>query len=232
MDRGKDDPGRPRSWTVPARTRWPSSTAWIRAASPPPPLPRSYARGFHAPLPEQPSDPSTVIDDLARNAEGGLLGSAAGRFFGWVIGGTLPVAIAADWLAAAWDQNAASYALSPAEAVIEDVCGAWLKQLLGLPEGASFAFVTGCQMAHVTALAAARHRLLERRGIDVERAGLAGGPPIRVLLSENRHESLLRAVRLLGLGTDCVRSCRLRRERGDAHGCAGRCAARRTAPSR
>ncbi len=159
---------------------------------------------FAEALPEQSSDPGAVIDALARDAEDGLLGSASGRFFGWVIGGTLPVAIAAEWLTAAWDQNCAAYALSPAEAVVEEVCGAWLKQLLGLPETASFAFVTGCQMAHVTALAAARHALLERHGIDVERTGLAGAPPIRVLLSENRHETLLRAVRLLGMGTDSI----------------------------
>ncbi len=146
-----------------------------------------------------------MIDGLAAAVEGGLLGSSAGRFFGWVIGGALPVAIAADWMATAWDQNAASYALSPAEAVVEDVCGEWLKQLLGLPAAASFALVTGCQMAHVTALAAARHHLLRARGIDVERAGLCGAPPVRVLVSEHRHESLVRAVRLLGFGADSMR---------------------------
>ncbi|MFI4987090.1 MAG: pyridoxal phosphate-dependent decarboxylase family protein [Alphaproteobacteria bacterium] len=161
-------------------------------------------RRLGGPLPAQPSDVLTVIDELVRDVEGGILGSTGGRFFGWVIGGALPVALAADWLTATWDQNAASYACSPAEAVIEEVCGAWLKELLGLPATASFAFVTGCQMAHTTALAAARHKLLRTRGFDVERRGLSAAPALRVLATENRHESILRSVRLLGIGSDAV----------------------------
>jgi len=161
-------------------------------------------RRLARPLPEQPSDAIQVIDDLVRDVEGGIVGSTGGRFFGWVIGGALPVALAADWLTATWDQNAASYACSPAEAVVEEVCGAWLKELLGLPAAASFAFVTGCQMAHTTALAAARHKLLAARGFDVERRGLALAPALRVLASESRHESILRSVRLLGIGSDAV----------------------------
>jgi glutamate/tyrosine decarboxylase-like PLP-dependent enzyme len=145
-----------------------------------------------------------VIDDLVRDAGGGIMASGSGRFFGWVIGGALPAALAADWLTAAWDQNGASYASSPAEAVVEEVCGAWLKDLLRLPRGASFGLVTGCQLAHVTALAAARHQLLAARGVDVERDGLAGAPPIRVLTTEQRHGSLVRAVRLLGLGDGAI----------------------------
>jgi glutamate/tyrosine decarboxylase-like PLP-dependent enzyme len=156
------------------------------------------------PLPAGPSDPCAVIDRLVADVEAGLLGSTTGRFFGWVIGGALPVAVAAEWLTTAWDQNAAAYGTSPAAAVVEEVCGGWLKQVLGLPAGASFAFVTGCQMAHATALAAARHRLLADRGIDVERDGLAGAPRLRVLASELRHESLMRAIRLLGLGARAV----------------------------
>jgi glutamate/tyrosine decarboxylase-like PLP-dependent enzyme len=159
---------------------------------------------FGRDLPEHPTDPLQTIDELVRDAEGGLLGSASGRFFGWVIGGSLPVAIAADWLAATWDQNAAAYALSPAASVVEETCGAWLKDVFGLPAAASFALVTGCQMAHTTALAAARHKLLRDRGIDVECHGLAGAPPIRVLVGEHHHESILRAVRLLGIGTGQV----------------------------
>ncbi len=120
------------------------------------------------PLPEMGMDDATVIDELVRGVEGGLMGSAGGRFFGWVIGGTLPAALGADWLTSAWDQNAASNLTSPAEAVVEEICGAWLKELLGIPKSASFAFVTGCQMAHTTALAAARHQLLGDRGWDVE----------------------------------------------------------------
>ncbi len=155
-------------------------------------------------LPEGPGDALAVIDALARSMDAGLLGCSTGRFFGWVIGGALPAAIAADWLVAAWDQNAASYATSPANSVLEEVCGAWLKSLLGIPETASFAFVTGCQMAHATALAAARHRLLAARGIDVEADGLFGAPPLRILTGVTRHESLLRAARLVGIGTRAI----------------------------
>jgi len=155
-------------------------------------------------LPEGQADPARVIAALSRTMDAGLLGTSTGRFFGWVIGGALPVGIAADWLASAWDQNAAAYATSPAISVMEETCGAWLKSLLGLPPGASFAFVTGCQMAHATALAAARHRLLADRGIDVEAVGLSGAPRLRILTGQTRHESLLRAARLLGLGTQAI----------------------------
>jgi glutamate/tyrosine decarboxylase-like PLP-dependent enzyme len=108
----------------------------------------------------------------------GILGSSGGRFLAWAIGGSLPAALAADWLASTWDQNAALYACGPAAAVVEEVAGAWLKQLLTLPVDASFALVSGCQMAHVTCLAAARHELLARRGWDVEKKGMAGSPAI------------------------------------------------------
>src|SRR5690348_6109466 len=112
---------------------------------------------FGGQLPNAGAEATQVIDELVADAAGGIVGSAGGRFFGWVIGGSLPAALAADWLTAAWDQNAASYACAPAETVIEEVTGAWLKELLGLPPTASVAFVSGSQMAHVTALAAARH---------------------------------------------------------------------------
>lgn len=158
-------------------------------------------RRFAVPLPAEGTDPVAVIDDLARAADGGLLGSAGGRFYGWVIGGGLPSAVAADWLTSTWDQNAGLYACSPAGAVVEEVCGAWLKELLGLPASASFALVTGCQMAHVTCLAAARHALLARSGWDVNTNGLAGGPVIRVLTSDHVHGTSTRAIRFLGLGT-------------------------------
>ena len=156
------------------------------------------------PLPEGPTEPEQVIDALVRDTEGGILGSTSGRFFGWVTGGTLPVALAADWLTSAWDQNGASNLTAPAEAVIEEVCGDWAKQLLGIPASASFALVTGSQMAHTTAFASARHRLLGDRGWNVEEKGLAGAPPLRVLTTENRHESIIRAVRLLGIGSDAI----------------------------
>ncbi len=156
------------------------------------------------PLSDNGVAPAEVIDDLARDAEAGLLGSTTGRFFGWVIGGNLPAALAADWLTSAWDQNGATYAVSPASSVVEEVAGRWLKEILCLPSQASFAFVTGCQMAHVTALAAARHQLLADRDWDVTRQGLTGAPSIRVLTSELRHESLGRAVGMLGLGLDNI----------------------------
>lgn len=156
-------------------------------------------------LPDEGMPPEQVIDELVRDVEGGLLASAGGRFFGWVIGGAVPAAVAADWLTSTWDQNAALYACGPAAAVVEEVCGTWLIELLGLPSHASFALVTGTQQAHVTALAAARNKLLADRGWDVERRGLAGAPPIRVLTAGHQHGSVQRAVRILGLGGDAIR---------------------------
>jgi glutamate/tyrosine decarboxylase-like PLP-dependent enzyme len=152
------------------------------------------------PLNEVGLDAARVVNDLASAVEGGILGSAGGRFFGWVIGGSLPAALAADWLTSTWDQNAGLYACAPAAAVVEETAGRWLKELLYLPATASFAFVTGCQMAHVTCLAAARHALLERHGWNVEQDGLAGSPAIRILTSSEKHGTTVRAVRLLGLG--------------------------------
>ena len=146
-----------------------------------------------------------VIEELARDVHGGLLGSAGGRFFGWVIGGALPAAVAADWLTSSWQQNAGLFACAPAAAIVEETVGRWLKEILGLPSQASFALVTGCQMAHVTCLAAARHSLLQKHGWDVESQGLYGAPPIRILTSSARHGSFERAVRLLGFGTSNIR---------------------------
>ncbi|MEV0676105.1 aminotransferase class V-fold PLP-dependent enzyme [Actinosynnema sp. NPDC050436] len=157
-------------------------------------------------LPDEGVDAVQVVDDLVRDTAGGLLGSTGGRFFGWVVGGAVPAALAADWLTSAWDQNAVLHAAGPAVAVVEEVAGAWLKDLLGLPREASFGFTTGAQLAHVTALAAARHKLLADRGWDVERRGLAGAPAVRVLTSGRQHNSVERAVRLLGLGTDHLRA--------------------------
>src|ERR1051325_5461496 len=159
---------------------------------------------LNKPLADSGLPPEQVITELIRDIGGGLLGSAGGRFFGWVIGGSLPAALAADWLTAAWDQNAALYATAPAAAVVEEVAGVWLKEVLRLPAHASFALVSGCQMAHATGLAAARHALLAERDWDVEQRGLYGAPPIRILTSSQRHGSFERAVRLLGLGRDQV----------------------------
>ncbi len=155
-------------------------------------------------LPAEGVDPVTVVEELARDTEGGLLGSAGGRFYGWVIGAGLPAALAADWLTATWDQNAGLYACSPAAAIIEEVCGAWLKDVLGLPPSASFALVTGCQMAHVTCLAAARHAVLARTGWDVNRDGLSGAPSVRILTSSEVHGTTTRAAKLVGVGTSNI----------------------------
>lgn len=160
--------------------------------------------GLRRPLADDGIAPEQVIAELAQDARSGLVNSAGGRFFGWVIGGAVPSSVAADWLTAAWDQNACLSGSSPAAGIVEEVAGAWLKQILGLPAKASFAFVTGCQMAHVTCLAAARHALLERRGWDVGQQGLSGAPKIRIISSDQRHGSFERAVRLLGLGTGNV----------------------------
>jgi glutamate/tyrosine decarboxylase-like PLP-dependent enzyme len=154
------------------------------------------------PLLDDGAPPAQVIEDLVSDSAGGIVASAGGRFYSWVVGGSVPAALAADWLTSAWDQNAGLYAAGPAAALVEEIAGEWLKELLGIPAGASFAFVTGCQMAHVTCLAAARHAVLERRGWDVEARGLSGAPAIRLLASRDRHGSVKRAVRLLGMGSD------------------------------
>jgi glutamate/tyrosine decarboxylase-like PLP-dependent enzyme len=159
---------------------------------------------LRVPLTRDGVDPVQVIDDLAAATEGGLLGSPGGRFYAWVIGGTLPSALAADWLTSAWDQNAGMYATAPAAAVAEEVAGEWLLDLLDLPRDASFAFVTGCQMAHVTALAAARSGVLRDAGWDVEKDGLFGAPRIRVIANATRHVSIDRALRFLGFGERAV----------------------------
>jgi glutamate/tyrosine decarboxylase-like PLP-dependent enzyme len=157
-----------------------------------------------APLPETGVAPETVLRELAAGADPGLIGSAGPRYFGFVIGGGLPAGLGADWLTSAWDQNSGIYAVSPAAAVVEEVAAGWLLELLGLPATASVGFVTGCQMAHVTALAAARHALLARAGWDVGDRGLAGAPPLRILAGAEAHVTLFRALRLLGLGTRTV----------------------------
>jgi glutamate/tyrosine decarboxylase-like PLP-dependent enzyme len=156
------------------------------------------------PLPATPADPHDVIADLAAGVEPGLVASPGGRYFGFVIGATTPAAVAADWLTSAWDQNAGLYVCCPSSAVIEEIAGAWLAELLGLPAGVGFGLVTGCQMAHVTALAAARHRVFARAGWDVGERGLIGAPPVRVLAGVERHITVDRALRLLGFGTGCV----------------------------
>lgn len=156
---------------------------------------------FDRALPDGPGDPAEVTRELAAAAQPGLTATPSGRFFGFVIGGQLPAALAADWLTSAWDQNAGLWMASPAAAAVEEVAGRWLLELLGLPAGASVGFVTGGQMANFTCLAAARHHVLAAAGWDVERDGLAGSPGVRVLAGAGRHDTIDRALRFLGLGT-------------------------------
>ncbi len=151
-------------------------------------------------------DPRTVIADLARDVDTGLVGSPGPRYYGFVIGGSLPVALAADWLTSTWDQNGGGYTPAPALSVVEEVASGWVRELLGLPEGTSIGFVTGCQMAHFTCLAAARHAVLARAGWDVEADGLQGAPAVRVIAGEQAHITVPVACRLLGLGGNRLRT--------------------------
>jgi glutamate/tyrosine decarboxylase-like PLP-dependent enzyme len=154
------------------------------------------------PLAELGEDPATVIDALAAGAEPGLVATAGPRHFGFVIGGALPAALAADWLVSAWDQNAAFHSLSPAAAAIEEITSAWTLELLGLPDTASVGFVTGGQGANTTCLAAARNAVLAGAGWDVERDGLIGAPTVRILCGEQAHATIYTSLRLLGLGAE------------------------------
>ena len=161
-------------------------------------------RRFGGPLPQEGLDPVDVVEALAANAEGGLVGSAGPRFFGFVIGGGVPAAVAADWLTSVWDQNAGLYVIGPAAAVAEEVAGAWLAELFGLPAGVSVGFTTGATMASFTGVAAGRHALLARSGWDVERRGLFGAPEFPVIVSDESHVTIFAALQMLGMGRDRV----------------------------
>ncbi|GAB3765932.1 glutamate/tyrosine decarboxylase-like PLP-dependent enzyme [Nocardioides ginsengisegetis] len=162
------------------------------------------AKAFGDPLPDAGSNPVAVVDALVRAAEPGLVATAGPRFFGFVIGGSLPAATAADMLTSAWDQCAFNAVLSPAAIAAERAAGSWLKDLLGIPAWSSVGFVTGAQEANTVGLAAARHHVLAVAGWDVARRGLLGGPAVRVVASAERHATIDRSLRLLGLGDDCV----------------------------
>ena len=157
------------------------------------------------PLSDGGDDPRVVIEDLARDVEPGLVATAGPRYFGFVIGGSLPVAVAADWLTSAWDQNGGGYTASPALSVAEEVAAGWVRELLGLPSECGIGFVTGCQMAHFTCLAAARHAVLRDAGWDVEARGLQGAPEVRVIAGAQAHVTAIVACRMLGLGAERVR---------------------------
>ncbi|HKE74628.1 MAG TPA: pyridoxal-dependent decarboxylase, partial [Acidimicrobiales bacterium] len=152
-------------------------------------------------LPDGPTPAAAVIDELADAVEPALVATTGPRYFGFVVGGALEAATAADVLTTGWDQPAFNAVMSPAAAVCEEVAGGWLKELLGLPAGASFGFTTGAQGANTIGLAAARHHVLAGAGWDVERDGLAGAPRLRVVANGERHATIDRALRLLGLGT-------------------------------
>jgi glutamate/tyrosine decarboxylase-like PLP-dependent enzyme len=161
-------------------------------------------RQLDHPLQEDGISSALVVEQLINDAEKGIVHSASGRFFGWVMGGNVHSSLAAEWLTSIWDQNAALYVSSPASAIVEEIAGKWLKGLLNIPQECSFAFTTGCQMAHFTCLAAARNSMLERMGWDSEKSGLFGAPAIKILTSRLLHGSTLRAIRFLGLGTDSI----------------------------
>ena len=174
---------------------------------------------FGGPLPESTTDGAQVVAELIEAAEPGLMAMPSGRFFGFVIGGALPAAIAADWLTATWDQNAGLVGPTPSAGVVEEIAVEWLRELLGLPAGVSAGIVTGCQMAHMTALAAARHHVLDAAGWDLARDGLQGAPRIRVLVGVERHVTIDRALRYLGIGAAQIEAVReMRRPTSTARG--------------
>ncbi len=152
-------------------------------------------------LPESGEPAPDVIERLAEGAEPGLIAIGSPRFFGWVIGGTQPVALAADWLVSAWDQNTGLRTITPAAVAAEELAAEWLVDLLGLPAGSEVGFTTGATMAQFACMAAARDEVLRREGWDVETAGMAGGPAIRFIVGEERHGTVDLAGRYLGLGT-------------------------------
>jgi glutamate/tyrosine decarboxylase-like PLP-dependent enzyme len=157
--------------------------------------------GMGGALPLDGEDSLQVIERLSEIANPALVATPGPRYFGFVVGGSLPVAVAADWLTTTWDQNAAFYAHSPAAAAVEQIVGSWLVDLFGLPKGTSVGFVTGGTMGNFTALAAARHALLKQVGWDVEAQGLIGAPSIAVVTSDESHISIFAALQMLGLGS-------------------------------
>ena len=173
---------------LPTRSVAPTSAALARLHS------------LDRPFPDGPADPTAVLEELHAVGSPATMATAGGRFFGFVVGGSLPAALAASWLAAAWDQDAGLAVLAPGAAAFEEVALRWLLDALGLPPDCAGGFVTGATMANFTALAAARHAVLRRAGWDVEADGLFGAPPIGVVVGEEVHISVLKALGLLGLG--------------------------------
>jgi glutamate/tyrosine decarboxylase-like PLP-dependent enzyme len=177
---------------------------WLASVPDRPIPPRAHVdevvRALGGVLPDGPTDPARVVDLLADAAEPGLMAMGSGRFYGWVIGGTLPAALATDWMVSAWDQNTGLRFATPATCAAEEVAGAWLLDLLGLPSTADVGFVTGGTMANFTGLVSGRHALLTDAGWDLNRFGLIGGPRITVLAGAERHDTIDLTLRYLGLG--------------------------------
>ena len=163
---------------------------------------QSLIDALGGPLPQGPTDPLTVLEELVENADPGIVASTGPRYFGFVTGGAVPVTVAADWLGSAWDQNACLYVLSPAIAVMEDIVAGWILELLDFPRQSGVGFVTGCHLANFTCLAAARHEVLRREGWNVETQGLQRAPRVRVIVGDEAHITAIGALRYLGFGSE------------------------------
>jgi len=153
-------------------------------------------------LPVNGKPAAEVIDELNASARPGLVHNQSGRFFSFVIGGSHPSAIAADWLTSAWDQNAGLYVATPASGIVEEIAGKWLKQIFQIPEYASFSFVTGCQMANFTCLISARNHIFNQAGWDIEKNGFYGAPKMRIITGDYKHSTITKALRMLGFGSN------------------------------
>src|SRR4051812_27128451 len=161
-------------------------------------------RAFGTDVPEGPTAPDEVVAALVKATEPGLVASVGPRYFGFVTGGSLEAATGADLMASGWDQNAFTEVMSPAAIAAEHVAGRWAKEVLGIPQTASVGFVTGAQETNTVGIAAGRHHVLEQNGWDVVQDGLHGAPPVRVVASEERHATVDRSLRLLGLGNNAI----------------------------
>jgi glutamate/tyrosine decarboxylase-like PLP-dependent enzyme len=159
---------------------------------------------FDAPMPQQPADPQEILRELHETGSPATVAEMGGRYFGFVIGSSVPAAVGAHWLADAWDQNGASWVMSPVNAQLESVCEKWIVELLGLPQGTAAGFVSGSTQAGMCGLAAGRNALLTRMGWDVNANGLFGAPPVRVIVGEHVHAAISKALGLLGLGSSRV----------------------------
>jgi glutamate/tyrosine decarboxylase-like PLP-dependent enzyme len=175
-----------------------------RRVAPDPQAVRDLTANLGGPLPEHPVDAQEMLAQLDRFGSPATMATSGGRFFGFVIGASMPSTVAAGWLATAWDQNTGLLAAAPATTLIEDIALEWLLEILDLPRQSGGAFVTGCQMANFTALAAARHAVLARLGWDVESQGLFGAPELPVIVSADAHNTIFKSLAMLGLGRDRV----------------------------